>query len=298
MVIAAVLMLYMSGWMYLKQDPKAWMGELRRSAERALDSGATISLGLIAFLAVFREGGETVLFLHALAKTSGGWSFGLIAGLVVAARVPGRDLLRDAEARADAAAAPGVPGHLGVPVHHGAALRRRRDPGVAGADGGALHRRADPALARAARRQSHLGGDRRAARDRGNRGGQHAGVTNAPAAASAPRRRSRAPDHGATANSQHREQDEQRPDAALGPAEGFHARGRRSRAAPRHMGRPDAGDEGADGVEVVQQEPHGGLRAMLRLFCAADGLPLHLVGRGGCRVQAASVCGLCAFSSG
>ncbi len=85
MVIAAVLMLYMSGWMYLKQDPKAWMGELRRSAERALDSGTTISLGVIAFLAVFREGGETVLFLHALAKTSGGWTFGLIAGLVVAA---------------------------------------------------------------------------------------------------------------------------------------------------------------------------------------------------------------------
>jgi high-affinity iron transporter len=85
MVIAALLMLYMSGWMYLKQDPKAWMGELRRSAERALDSGATISLGVIAFLAVFREGGETVLFLHALAKSSGGWTFGLIAGLVVAA---------------------------------------------------------------------------------------------------------------------------------------------------------------------------------------------------------------------
>jgi high-affinity iron transporter len=85
MVIAAVLMLYMSGWLYLKQDPKAWMSDLKRSAQRALDSGTTISLGLIAFLAVFREGGETVLFLHALAKTSGGWTFGLIAGLVVAA---------------------------------------------------------------------------------------------------------------------------------------------------------------------------------------------------------------------
>jgi high-affinity iron transporter len=85
MVVAAVLMLYMSGWLYLKQDPKAWMSDLKRSAQRALDSGTTISLGLIAFLAVFREGGETVLFLHALAKTSGGWTFGLIAGLVVAA---------------------------------------------------------------------------------------------------------------------------------------------------------------------------------------------------------------------
>ena len=85
MVVAAVLMLYMSGWLYLKQDPKAWMGDLRRSAEKALDSGATLSLGAIAFLAVFREGGETVLFLHALAKAGGGWSFGLVAGLVIAA---------------------------------------------------------------------------------------------------------------------------------------------------------------------------------------------------------------------
>ena len=85
MVIAALLMLYMSGWMYLRQDPKAWMSELRSHAERALNSGTAISLALIAFLAVFREGGETVLFLHALAKTSGGWSVGLISGLVVAA---------------------------------------------------------------------------------------------------------------------------------------------------------------------------------------------------------------------
>ncbi len=136
MVIAAVLMLYMSGWMYLKQDPKAWLGDLRRSAERALDSGATVSLGLIAFLAVFREGGETILFLHALAKSSGGWTFGLIAGLVVAAVCLVGYLLRDREARADAAVAAGVPGHLGVPVPDGAALRRRRHPGASGADGG------------------------------------------------------------------------------------------------------------------------------------------------------------------
>jgi high-affinity iron transporter len=85
MAIAAILMLYMSGWMYLRQDPKAWMRELRQHAERALDSGTAISLGVIAFLAVFREGGETVLFLHALAASGGGWGVGLIAGLVGAA---------------------------------------------------------------------------------------------------------------------------------------------------------------------------------------------------------------------
>lgn len=85
MVLAAALMLYMSGWMYLRQDPKAWMSELRLHAERALDSGTAISLGAIAFLAVFREGGETILFLHALATSSGGWTVGLVSGLVVAA---------------------------------------------------------------------------------------------------------------------------------------------------------------------------------------------------------------------
>ena len=85
LVIASGLMLYMSGWMYLRQDPRAWMSEMRGHAERALDSGTTLSLAAIAFLAVFREGGETVLFLHALATSAGGWGVGLIAGLVGAA---------------------------------------------------------------------------------------------------------------------------------------------------------------------------------------------------------------------
>jgi high-affinity iron transporter len=36
---------------------------------------------------VFREGAETVLFLHALAQSSGGWSVALISGLVMGAIV-------------------------------------------------------------------------------------------------------------------------------------------------------------------------------------------------------------------
>jgi len=85
MVIAALLMLYMSGWLFLRQDPKAWMAELRRSAERALGYGTAFGLAAIAFLAVFREGGETILMLHAAATQSGGWNAGLVSGLVVAA---------------------------------------------------------------------------------------------------------------------------------------------------------------------------------------------------------------------
>lgn len=85
MLLAAVLMLYMSGWLFLKQDPKALMGDLKRSVDKAVAGGSMVSFAALSFLAVFREGGETVLFLHALAQTSGGWSVSLIGGLIVAA---------------------------------------------------------------------------------------------------------------------------------------------------------------------------------------------------------------------
>jgi len=85
MTLAAVLMLYMSGWLFLKQDPKTLMGDLKRSADRAIAGGTLWSFAMLSFLAVFREGGETVLFLHALAQTSGGWSLALVAGLAGAA---------------------------------------------------------------------------------------------------------------------------------------------------------------------------------------------------------------------
>jgi high-affinity iron transporter len=84
MLIAVGLMLYMSGWLFLRQDPRAWNAALQASARRAMGAGASTSLGLIAFLAVFREGSETVLFLHALARANGGWTSGFFAGLAAA----------------------------------------------------------------------------------------------------------------------------------------------------------------------------------------------------------------------
>ena len=84
MLLASVLMLYMSGWLFLRQNPAAWNATLHRSVERAMSSGTSLSLASIAFLAVFREGGETVLFLHALARSSGGWNAGLNVGLLAA----------------------------------------------------------------------------------------------------------------------------------------------------------------------------------------------------------------------
>lgn len=85
-LFAAALMLYVSGWLFLRQDPRAWQSYLKGKIDTvaAADSGGLAAAGL-AFLAVFREGAETALFIHALAKAEGGWSLTLVAGLLVAA---------------------------------------------------------------------------------------------------------------------------------------------------------------------------------------------------------------------
>jgi high-affinity iron transporter len=77
-------MLYVSGWLIVKQDPRGWKDYLAQKANHALTQDTVWAVGALAFLAVFREGAETVLFINALASTEGGWSVSLFAGLGVA----------------------------------------------------------------------------------------------------------------------------------------------------------------------------------------------------------------------
>jgi high-affinity iron transporter len=80
-LVAASLMLYVSGWLMVKQDPRGWQDYLAHKADNALAQDTVWAVGALAFLAVFREGAETVLFINALASAEGGWSAGLFAGL-------------------------------------------------------------------------------------------------------------------------------------------------------------------------------------------------------------------------
>jgi high-affinity iron transporter len=84
-LFAAALMLYVSGWLMVKQDPRGWQDYLAHKADQALSQDTVWAIGALAFFAVFREGAETVLFINALAKTEGGWSASLFAGLAAAA---------------------------------------------------------------------------------------------------------------------------------------------------------------------------------------------------------------------
>src|SRR3954449_4988341 len=83
-LVAAALMLYVSGWLMVKQDPRGWQEYLAHKADTALSQDTVWAVGALAFLAVFREGAETVLFINALATAEGGWSAGLFAGLAAA----------------------------------------------------------------------------------------------------------------------------------------------------------------------------------------------------------------------
>jgi high-affinity iron transporter len=80
-LIAAGLMLYVSGWLMVKQDPRGWQDYLAHKADHAVAQDTVWAIAALAFLAVFREGAETVLFINAVATTEGGWSAGLFAGL-------------------------------------------------------------------------------------------------------------------------------------------------------------------------------------------------------------------------
>jgi high-affinity iron transporter len=80
-LFAAGLMLYVSGWLMVKQDPRGWQDYLAHKADTALAQDTEWAVATLAFLAVFREGAETVLFINALASAEGGWTAGLFAGL-------------------------------------------------------------------------------------------------------------------------------------------------------------------------------------------------------------------------
>jgi len=51
-------MLYVSGWLMVKQDPRGWQDYLAHKADNALAQDTVWAVGALAFLAVFREGAE------------------------------------------------------------------------------------------------------------------------------------------------------------------------------------------------------------------------------------------------
>jgi high-affinity iron transporter len=62
-VIAAGMLLYVSYWLHSQSSISGWQHFIQSRSQLALSTGKLASLGLLSFLAVFREGTETVLFV-------------------------------------------------------------------------------------------------------------------------------------------------------------------------------------------------------------------------------------------
>jgi high-affinity iron transporter len=66
MLLAVVVLFYVSNWMVSKAEAEAWTGYIEGKVKSSITRGSMFSLAFAAFLAVFREGAETILFYQAL----------------------------------------------------------------------------------------------------------------------------------------------------------------------------------------------------------------------------------------
>jgi high-affinity iron transporter len=66
MLLAAAVLFWVSYWIISKAEAERWQRYIRGKAEHALAAGSGAALAAAAFLAVYREGFETVLFYQAL----------------------------------------------------------------------------------------------------------------------------------------------------------------------------------------------------------------------------------------
>lgn len=80
MLIAVVVLFFVSFWLISKVEAHKWMNYIRGKVDRSLTTGSTFALWFAAFLAVYREGAETVLFYQALVPGSGAAGAGSIFG--------------------------------------------------------------------------------------------------------------------------------------------------------------------------------------------------------------------------
>jgi high-affinity iron transporter len=83
MLLAAVVLFGVSYWLLSRAEAERWQRYIRGRVSAALRRGSRLSLAGTAFLAVYREGVEAVLFYHALWGVADGAEAALISGIAV-----------------------------------------------------------------------------------------------------------------------------------------------------------------------------------------------------------------------
>ena len=86
-LVAMLMLLFTSNWMLNKSSVAGWNTYIRSKTEKSISTGSVLSLASLSFLAVFREGAETVLFYQALAGMVSGSDYSALYGGAAAAAV-------------------------------------------------------------------------------------------------------------------------------------------------------------------------------------------------------------------
>ena len=90
MVAAAVMLFYVSYWLLSKIEVARWNQFVKSQVQEAVSSGSALALATVAFLAVYREGFETVFFYKALFLTAGPGGVGpVLLGMLLGSVVLG-----------------------------------------------------------------------------------------------------------------------------------------------------------------------------------------------------------------
>ncbi len=84
MLIAAGVLFYVSYWLFAKRESDRWQTYIRHKMTKAITTGSLFALGLAAFLAVYREGAETILFYQALAIGNSAHIMAIFSGIFCA----------------------------------------------------------------------------------------------------------------------------------------------------------------------------------------------------------------------
>ncbi len=86
-LIAMLMLLYTSNWMLSRSSEHAWNAYIKDKTVAAVSKGSLLSLAMLSFLAVFREGAETVIFYQAIFSMVSGGTSGIWWGAACAAVV-------------------------------------------------------------------------------------------------------------------------------------------------------------------------------------------------------------------
>ena len=93
MLLATAVLFYVSYWLLSKIEVAKWNAFVQGRMEDALSTGSGFALSSVAFLAVYREGFETILFYKALLSSAGSTSAAGVAGVMAGIAAAGLALV-------------------------------------------------------------------------------------------------------------------------------------------------------------------------------------------------------------